>query len=311
MRTDPLLIWIIILNWNGLDDTLDCLHSLSQIETSELLLHILVIDNNSAIDPRPAIHARFPAVQVVHTGRNLGFAGGCNYGIALALQADADYVLLLNNDTIVSSDFLSTLVDYARTVPELGVLAPLICYVDQPEQVWFGGAHMSLSLGLFRHRYYKQPRSQVPPQAYATPFVSGCCMLIPARILRSSGAFDAGYFAYFEDVDFCLRLRKAGLAVICLPSSVIWHKVSVSTRRNLAEGTTSPLKHYLMERNRIMTVRKHASPAEQSVFLLVTHTLLMSFFLTAFMLRRRWRKMVGITLGMLHGLQQRTEIPPL
>lgn len=301
-------IWIVLLNWNGLDDTLACLESLGRCEFDGLETTLLVIDNASDIDPQPAIAARFPDVHVERSTRNLGFAAGCNRGMQMALEAGADYVLLLNNDTLVEPRFLRELVRFAEANPTAGVVAPVICYTDRPDTVWFAGANIVLAVGYFEHRYRNRPRASVPPRPFATAYASGCCMLLRRDVLERIGMFDQRFFAYFEDADLCLRARQHGFQVVCVPRSVIWHKESASTRRDLKKGTTSPLKHYLVARNRIRTVRKHAAPLQLLTFLLVGTTLRTAFYLCAFAARRRWEKLAFYALGVVDGLRKRAAL---
>lgn len=299
------VVWAVLLNWNGLDDTLACLALLTAIDTDGFELAIVVVDNGSAVDPRPAISERFPAVNLVCSEQNLGFAAGCNLGAELAMAAGADYVLLLNNDTLVAPDFLRHLLAFVRQQPGEAVLSPLICYADQPGIVWFAGARAIPALGLFGHRYIGQPRGAVPPAPFATAYATGCCMLIPASLLRRIGPLEAAFFAYYEDVDFSLRARRAGAQIVCVPASLIWHKESASTRRGLTEGNTSPFKHFLLTRNRIATVLRHGSPLEQAIYLLLALPITADYFILAFLARRRWKKLVWMCRGIVDGLQGR------
>lgn len=295
------VVWIIILNWNGLDDTLGCLASLQAAHSAGMQLQILVIDNNSDIDPRTAIAGRFPGVTTVRLDTNTGFAAGSNYGISQALAQQADYVLLLNNDTLVDPQFLPALLAALKTDPHIGIAAPLICYADAPERVWFAGTRVLLALGYFEHRYKQRLRTAVPARAIPAPYVSGCCMLIDTAVIRTIGVLDDRFFAYFEDAEFCLRARKQGFKAVCVPQSVIWHKESASTRRNLTEGSTSPLKHYLTTRNRIATVRRHGNLLEQIIFLTLSTPLRAGFYFAAFAIRKRWHKMVAFARGLADG----------
>jgi GT2 family glycosyltransferase len=302
-------VWIIILNWNGLEDTLACLASLEHLEAPTFGVQTVVIDNGSLQNPTSEIERRFPGVKVVRLDSNTGFAGGCNFGAALALQAGADYVLLLNNDTVVQPGFLEPLVAYLDRHPEAAIAAPVICYSNRPNTVWFGGGKIRLALGYFQHRYLNQSREHVPAEPMITDYVSGCCMLVERQLIAAIGLFDERFFAYYEDSDFCLRARQHGYTIACVPQSLIWHKVSASMRRDLSEGTTSPLKHYLLTRNRIATVIKHGSRLQVAVFLLLANTATMLFYLPAFVIRRRWEKLRWFCRGMLHGLQRKFENP--
>lgn len=299
--------WIIILNWNGLEDTLECLESLGHLEIPAQKVEILVIDNGSFQDPSATLQARYPQTKVVRLEQNIGFAAGCNYGISLAMQSQADYVVLLNNDTVVSPTFLAPLVSYCETHQGVGTISSIVCQLDKPTWATFAGARAILPLGYFKHYCFDLERHHLPSEPFNTDFVTGCCMLIPTSVIREIGALDERFFAYFEDVDFCLRARASGFDVLCSPASRIWHKESASTRRGLAEGDTSPMKHYLMVRNRIVLVKKHTGLFGYMFFLVVSNLLLMLFFLCAFLLRQRWRKMYWYLRGVVDGLQQRFE----
>jgi len=315
IKSDPQMklvspsVWVVILNWNGLADTLACLESLAACDVAGAKLQLLVIDNASASNPSEAITTRFPAVEVVCSSRNLGFAGGCNLGIERALQAGADYVLLLNNDTVVAPDFLAQLLAYAQQNPRAGIVAPLICEADRPEYVQSRGGRVLLALGQAYHCDSGQLRSHVSAIPSSVGYASGCCMLIPAHMLRATGGFAELFFAYFEDVDLSLRVQRLGYETVCVPTSVIWHKESASTRRGLSEGTTSALKHYLLMRNRIATVRRNGRWWEQLCFFACALPAIVIFYLGAFAALRRWRKLVWFVRGLLHGLQARLGRP--
>ncbi|HXJ81900.1 MAG TPA: glycosyltransferase family 2 protein [Candidatus Methylomirabilis sp.] len=302
-------IWIVILNWNGLADTLTCLDSLSRADLSMVVAHTLVIDNASRCDPRPEIHHRFPWAETVRMDHNLGFAGGCNYGLARAANAHADYTLLLNNDTVVDPDFLAPLVTYAEEHPGAGLVGSLICNLDHPDRISSAGARVDLAFGLVRIHYFQQPRSRVPSQPYATEFVTGCCMLLPTRVLVKVGPFDEGLFAYYDDVDYCVRVRDAGLAIACVPRSVVWHRESSSTRRGLTEGVQSPLKHYLSVRNRIAVVRRHGRRGQRAFFFLVVLPGMALYYTLGFIVRGRWAKMRSFWQGVFDGVRRKVGAP--
>jgi hypothetical protein len=299
----------VILNWNGLEDTLDCLASLDSVQLEQGELTIVVVDNCSEEDPRAVIAARFPAVQTLRAPYNLGFAGGCNYGAELALEQGAHYVLLLNNDTKVAPDFLARLLEHAEHDKTVGMAVPLICEAEQPELVQSCGGVVRLALGQAAHNRRGAERAQVALMPRPVDYASGCCVLIPSAVLRATGGFDDRFFAYFEDVELSLRVRAMGLRIVCVPTSVIWHKESASTRRGLKEGTTSPLKHYLLLRNRIATVRRYGLWWEQIVFFLSVLPALVVFYLAAFTARRRWRKLVWFVCGLVDGLGGRFWVP--
>lgn len=300
-------VWVVTLNWNGLDDTLACLASLRACDTGPWRVRVLVVDSASAHDPRPALAAAFPEVLVERLGRNLGFTGGCNHGMRLALAAGADYIVLLNNDTVVDRGFLPPLIAYLERHPGAGVAGPLICLADRPERIWFAGATFDLATGRSPHWRSGRPAAEAPALPFATGFVSGCCMALRAGDLRRHGLLEEGFFAYYEDVELCLRLRRAGMEAVCVPASRIWHKVGASTRR---EGRPGALTYYFGIRNRTLAVRRHGDLAQRLCFLLLANPLRVAFYLFALAAGRRWKELAWLCLGLVHGLQGRAGGPP-
>jgi GT2 family glycosyltransferase len=299
----PPSLWIIILNWNGLDDTLACLASLHAMPPLPPAVQILVIDNHSQTDPCETIQRHYPQVKTMRLPYNAGFAGGCNVGLRLAVAAAAEYVLLLNNDTLVEPHFLPPLLAYCVDNPTAGVVAPLIYHADQPEAIWFAGGRVRLSWGHCAHDQHNLP-TPTP-----TEYVTGCCMLIARPVLERVGLLDEAFFAYYEDVDFCLRARRAGFVPTYVPQSVIWHKVSAGTRP--LQGHTSPLKHYLVARNRLMLVKKHGRRSAIAFFVLIINPIITVFFLLAFLARRRWHKLAALLWGMRDGLRYQPQNPKI
>lgn len=299
----PISVWVILLNWNGLEDTLACLESLERVDRSGLDLHILLVDNHSEQDPGPIVAARHPAVEVVRMGQNLGFTGGNNYGMRRALEAGAAYVLLLNNDTLVDPGFLQALVGYARGQGRLGAAGPLTCFADNPERICWAGSQLTVATGYAHILHLGRPRSSLVGVApYGVDMVSGTCMLLSAAVLREVGLFDDSYFAYYEDADLSLRIRGAGYETVCVPGSLIWHRESASTRRGLSEGRVSPFKHYLFVRNRIRFVRRHGTWGQVRFFHWLFLPAYVGFYSLAFVARRRWEKLRWFWRGLFHGL---------
>lgn len=216
--------WLVVLNWNGRDDTLELLASLARAELPETT--VLVVDNGSTDGTLEAVHAAFPSVRTLQTGANLGFAGGNNRGIDLALQHGADVIGVLNNDTFVAPDFWRPLVSVAVTGKT--AVCPDIRYADDPERSWFFGARFSHSAGTPLHlQPGEEPaRSGLP----SSEFLTGCCMVADAATWRAVEGFDERLFLTFEDSDWCMRARRKGVSLLLQPASVITHKVSRSFR---------------------------------------------------------------------------------
>lgn len=214
----------IVLNWNGWQDTVDCLEVLNVSTYSNI--SVLVVDNGSTDDSVSRIRNAHPGVAIIETRRNLGFAGGNNAGIRHALAQGAEYVWLLNNDTTPAPDALSALVAKATSDSGLGAVASVSYYADTPSEVeaW-GGAHVNLWCGFGRNS--TQPR---PDEWFHS--LNGTSLLISKAALEDAGLLDEGFFLYWEDTEFCLRLRKRGWRLGAAPDSAIIHKVSASTGNN-------------------------------------------------------------------------------
>jgi GT2 family glycosyltransferase len=250
-------------------------------------------------------------VVILRIGQNLGFTGGNNIGLEYALRQGADYILFLNNDTIVDKDFLRPIIAYCGAHPTTGIVAPVICYAYDCKRIWFATGKQCLALGYFESRQKNQHLSKLVKQPILTEHVTGCCMLLPSSVARRVGGFDERFFAFLEDTDLCVRVRRAGLDIACVGESVIWHKVSSSTRRGLKHGTVSPMSHYLSTRNRIAVVLKHGNLLEKVVFFLVGNPMMNGYYLAGFLLRRRWDKAKWLLRGILHGMRCIFPVPDM
>lgn len=221
--TEP-LVAIIIVNFNGKDDTIKCLESLRQDRYPNKL--IIVIDNGSANDSVAVIRGAFPDVVLIEAGKNLGFGGGNNLGIRHAIAAGADYVYLINNDTTSEPDALAELVKAAMDNPGFGILAPVIHYMAEPGEIWFCGATLNPRTLEALHDNSSPPARGDPLREI--PWATGCAMLIPAKLIADLGGFDERFFLCSEDVDLCIRAGAAGHRIGLVPPARIFHKVSAS-----------------------------------------------------------------------------------
>ncbi len=293
----------VVLNWNGTSDTLNCLTSLSKIKRNDFSVQIIIIDNGSDVDPTPEIQALFPETRTIRLFRNIGFAAGCNVGIKEALACRADYILFLNNDTEVESDFLQPLIATLRDNSRIALACSLIKTVNGA--IEFAGATINFATGSFKPVRQLRRRSSVVPTDYAT----GCSMLVSVHTLKAIGPFDENLFSYFEDTDLSLRAQRAGFQTVLVPESVVRHKGAASTRRGLTEGTTSPLKHYLVARNRLLLVRRYGSFWAKACFLLVVQPVITFYYLAGFTVRRRPAKAREFLHGLYDGLFTRNPNP--
>jgi hypothetical protein len=213
----------VVLNWNGWRDTIACLESLHRSTYPHL--EILVVDNGSTDDSVRMIQQRDPSVEILEIHANLGFAGGNNRGIRLALDRGVRYVWLLNNDTIVEEETLTAMIAVAENDPRLGEIGSILYYADQPDKVqtWGGGA-INLWAGTSRH-YHE------PVTSEKLDYLTGASVLIPSHVFRKVGLLDEGYFMYWEDTDFSYRIRASGWKLGVAASARLLHKESASSGR--------------------------------------------------------------------------------
>jgi hypothetical protein len=252
---------VVVLNWNGTDDTLECLSSLALLDYPRY--EIVVVDNGSRPSPRAIITQQFPTFTYIETGENLGYAGGNNVGIRHALAAGHDYVFVLNNDTIVEPDVLRHAVAVAETDPSIGVVGVKIVAWDAPGRVWVAYGEITYRQGLVRLiGYYGQDDGAFDTQR-DVQWVPGTAMLIRRRALETVGLFDEEFFAYHEDVDWCTAAREKGFRVVFAPRPRIYHK---GHRSSGGKGYVTP-RQYLAGRNMVLYVRKHATVRQAAKFI--------------------------------------------
>jgi GT2 family glycosyltransferase len=238
---------IIILNYNGKEDTLECLRSLQALEYDNVRLTL--VDNGSSDGSAIAVEENFPEVNLIKSRENLRFAGGNNLALKKSIDEDFDYALLLNNDTTVKQDFLSKLVETAEPDPDIGLTAGKMYYYDFPDTLWFAGGKANVKFAYMRHFGIGKKDDGTFDNACTVSFLNGACLLIKIDVLKQIGLLDEDFFLYGEDLDFCIRAQKAGFKLYYQPDSVIWHKVSKST---------PPIKKLIYRyKSWILLIRKH------------------------------------------------------
>jgi len=230
--------------------TADCIESLRHVSYPNV--DIVLVDNGSTNGSGLRLQMKFPDIHFIRNETNSGFAGGNNVGIRLALERGADYIMLLNNDTVVDSGFIEPLVRYADTNSSVGVQGCKIYFFDPNDKLWFAGGCLKPHSGRGYHRGLLEPDSGQYDNIEETDFVTGCMMFIASDVIREVGFLDEQWFLYLEDVDWCMRARRAGYLIVYNPRSVIWHKASSSTRHD------SPVYLYFTMRNKILFVRRYS-----------------------------------------------------
>jgi hypothetical protein len=246
-----------VLNWNGREDTLECLNSIQRVRYRNL--HVIAVDNGSTDGSAEAIRAAFPSIDLIVNAANLGFAEGNNIGIRRALVQGAEFVLLLNNDTTVDPDLISELVAGAALNPRAGVLGPKIYYYSVPTRIWSAGGKWNETTMRFEQIGDGEEDSGQHETTCQTEFVVGCAMFIRSNVFRQVGLLEPKFFLNYEEIDFCARVRKAGLENLYVPKARLWHKVAASFG-----GETSPLKSYFNVRNRLLWAERNLALRRQA-----------------------------------------------
>ena len=243
-------VFVIILNWNGRDDTLECIASIKEIDYSNY--EIVVVDNGSVDDSVQAISKQYPEIMLLQTGENLGYAGGNNIGVNWALEKNADFILLLNNDTIVARNLLSSFVNAANQLPSGSILGAKIYFYDKPNTLWFAGARWRKESNCFEHIGCGQLDGIEFNHKIEVDYITGCALFADAVTFKEIGLLDEAFFLTYEETDWCYRAREKGHKCIVIPEAKLWHKVSSSFG-----GADSPLVNYFMTRNKLHWAKKH------------------------------------------------------
>jgi GT2 family glycosyltransferase len=242
---------IVTVNFNQPQVTEDLLRSLKEINTYPDL-EIIVVDNGSSVNPVPSWQLKYPDVTFIRSDRNTGFAGGNNLGIR---HATGDYLFLINNDTEVTAELVGSLVSTMESNPKIGMISPKIHYFDHPGIIQYAG-YTQMNYYTARNAcigQFEEDKGQYDSRSGITGYAHGAAMMIRREAMEKAGLMAENYFLYYEELDWCERIRKAGYEIHADLSALIYHKESVSV------GKRSALKEYFMNRNRILFIRKNAS----------------------------------------------------
>lgn len=266
-------IFVSIINFNSAKATIDCLESIEKAEIKNLSLSIVIVDNSTS--ERLVLDKKYKNFdyKILRSQKNLGFSGGQNLGIKFALENNAEYVLVLNNDTFISEGLIGELLNsFDKNV---GIVSPKIYFEKGHEFhkgrykeselgniIWFAGGKMDWKNLIASHRGVDEVDQGQYDNLQETDFATGCCMMIDRKVFEKVGFFDEKYFLYFEDNDFSQRARKMGFKIIYQPRAKLWHKNAAS-----AGGSGSDLQDYYITRNRLLFGIKFADLKVKSALL--------------------------------------------
>ncbi len=259
-------LYIILLNYNGYEDTFDCINSIKECE-KRLNYEIVVVDNCSTDDSYSKLE-KIDDIKLIKAKSNDGFATGNNIGIKYALSQKAKYVLLLNNDTIDTKDSIYKMIDKMNNEMDIAVLGCRIMYYDNKELINYYGGTINWNKGTVSMYGYKEKYKEDGKKFFYCDYITGCCMLIRTDILENTGLLPEEYFMYYEDVDFCAKVKQNGYKLAVLGDSFIFHRTSSSSG-----GEGSPFAIEWNTRNRLVFMKKYKFKMHSYVYFYISRIL--------------------------------------
>lgn len=290
---------VILVHWEraSVEDTVACLESLAA--TTYPRLSTILVNNGATSLPAEPFLAALPGLQIVRTSENLGFTGGNNIGIRAALADGADYVLLLNNDTVVSPELVERLLA-AFDRPEVGIVGPIVTYFSHPNRAWFAGGRYNRYLGYTFHTLMGDELTGPLPNQ-PTDFVTACALLARREVFERVGLLWEALFIYFEDAELCLRAARGGYQCVLVGEPLVRHKVSASMGA-VGELPFSPLKGYYFGRNPLLMVRRGIAGPWSAIGLLGLLGVIYPYNILHCLKRRNGRALVGYLAGIRDGI---------
>ena len=287
-------IYAIIVNWNRPEDTINCISSI--LDQDRFQIKIVLVDNGSEDNSINILKNSFPGLTILRNPTNVGFARGYNTGIIYALDSGADFIFIINNDAYIEPRTIHTLLKYAQE-SNIGIVAPIIYYSNKPDLVWSAGGNLRPLLLEYTNKEAGNRKDEYLDEVLDRDFVTGCCFLAPKHTFQRIGFFDESFSMYYEDADFCFRVRKLNLKIQVITSASAWHKVSLSSG-----GRDSPNERYWMGKSSIKFYRKHAS--RWQLFFIIPFRIGSAFrTLMRLIMKMRFRSAASYARGIFDGLK--------
>ncbi|MDP9339395.1 MAG: glycosyltransferase family 2 protein [Acidobacteriota bacterium] len=290
---------VIVLNYNGEQLLPACLDSLAR--QTGMPAETIVVDNASTDGSATLVSENYPWARFLALDQNYGFSAANNVALREALASGSEYALLLNNDTYVAADCVSQMVAVMQTDPRIAAVCPKIYFAENPNVLWYAGANFNIWTGRVATRGWKQFDDGTFDDATEISQATGCAMLLRCAALRDVGLFDEKFWAYVEDLDLSVRLRRKGYRLSYAPSARVWHWDG-ATVKSLGSGSQE-FRQYLSTRNLLFLARKHIRWWQIPTFFagfLLTHVV---FYSAVRLWRRDFRAFLAIYKGISHGLQ--------
>ena len=280
---------IIVLNWNGLDDTIECLESLHKITYPNY--QVIVVDNGSEGEDVRVLGEKFGYyIHIIENDRNYGFAEGNNIGMRYAINSYApDYLLLLNNDTVVAPDFLDELVKVVDSDSKIGIASPKIYYYEfksRNDVIWFAGGRIKWwRRWVYPHIGWRENDQRQYQKMAAVDWASGAAMLLKSSVVEKLSLLNSGYFFGNEDVEYCIKARKNGFKIVYVPTAKVWHKIGM-TREKLGAPKGKDEPDFVSLYPYYRFIRRNFSPLVYVYHVLLLPTTLFQWGLS-YIVRRR------------------------
>ncbi|MFK7984372.1 MAG: glycosyltransferase family 2 protein [Saprospiraceae bacterium] len=282
------LVSFITVNYNQTELTLELIESIYQY--TDVPFEIIVVDNASKACPKSKINRIYPDVRVIVSGVNRGFAGGNNLGVEIS---KGQFLFFINNDAVITQGSINAILS-AFDNPSIGVVSPLICYYPTSAQEvevdviqYAGATNVNPFTGRNTILGEKQLDQSQYYQSKPTFYAHGAAMMVKREVLEKAGLMSEFYFLYYEELDWCERIRKAGYTILFAPTAKIYHKESISV------GKTNPLKTYYLTRNRILFMAKNRSKLEYLVFTLFLFLLTIPKNSLMYCLKGEWQHLAA------------------
>ena len=283
------LVYAVILAWNNFEDTDECLESVSKLVYENL--KIVLVDNGSSDNTPEKVREKYPQVHVIENGRNLGVPAGYNVGFSFALERRGEYILMLNNDTVVPEDMLQELLNVAKQDKSTGIVMPKVLYHGSDSEIWSsGGRYRAFPPAILM----TDRREGAADQLRMIEYAPSCVLLIHRRAFELAGLFDPGYLFLYDDWDFSERVRMHGLKIWYAPQAYVWHKVSRSTK-----GPVSPLFWQTWAASSVRFYRRHGRPVWLSLPYHLGYMIFREFFI-----KWNWRSWPHFWAGVQEGLRK-------
>ena len=219
-------IKILILNWNGKDLLKHCLDSVIAIDYPNY--SVMIIDNGSSDGSLDMVQANYPQMECLALGHNYGYSGGYNRCFTQLRDDSSEFIMLLNNDTVINSDILNSFIQAKEQFGDNQIHGGKIYYNDNSKKIWYAGGKVKLKWGCISHRGIRKQDSPEYSIPIKTDYVTGCCLFTSMEVVNNLNGFDERFNMYGEDVDFCLRAKQEGINCYYWPDAKLWHDVSAS-----------------------------------------------------------------------------------